>query len=111
MKTHSAVHRLRLVSVPEAISFLLLLTFGSALKRLSDGDIDLVMPLGLLHGVLFIGYVVLWVLAWRSADWGKGRAAWYFVLAVLPTGGFFADRMLREEERRSEHADPAGAVA
>ncbi|MFG3253080.1 DUF3817 domain-containing protein [Streptomyces sp. NPDC048172] len=94
-KAVSALRRLRLSSVPEAISFLLLLVC-SVLKRTTD--FNAVPVMGAIHGVLFILYVIFWADAWNRIKWPFGRAALYFVLSVLPTGGFFADRMLRKEE-------------
>ncbi|MGC0329465.1 integral membrane protein [Streptomyces sp. SAI-170] len=94
IKTASALRRLRLVSTPEAVSFLLLLTC-SVLKRTTE--FDAVFPMGLIHGLLFVLYVIFWADAWNRAKWSFGTAALYFVLSVLPTGGFFADRKLRRE--------------
>ncbi|NUP36988.1 MAG: DUF3817 domain-containing protein [Streptomyces sp.] len=94
LKTAGALRRLRLISAPEAVSFLLLLVC-SVLKRTTD--FNAVPVMGRVHGVLFIGYVVLWALAWRSAGWGWKRAGWLFLLSVLPTGGFFAERTLARE--------------
>nr|WP_203672831.1 MULTISPECIES: DUF3817 domain-containing protein [unclassified Streptomyces] len=88
------MRRLRLVSAPEAVSFLLLL-LCSILKRTTD--FNAVPVMGMVHGVLFVLYVVLWALAWYRAKWTLGRGALYAVLSVLPTGGFFAERMLRRE--------------
>ncbi|MFE9337217.1 DUF3817 domain-containing protein [Streptomyces sp. NPDC007063] len=94
-KSVSALRRLRLTSVPEGVSFLLLLVC-SVLKRTTD--FNAVPVMGAVHGILFILYVLFWVDAWNRIKWPFGRAALYFVLAVLPTGGFFADKMLRKEE-------------
>ncbi|MET7638514.1 DUF3817 domain-containing protein [Streptomyces sp. NPDC005438] len=91
----SALRRLRLVSAPEAISFLLLLVC-SVLKRTTD--FNAVPVMGAVHGVLFVIYVLFWLDAWKQVKWPLGTSALYFVLSVLPTGGFFADRMLRREE-------------
>ncbi len=41
--------------------------------------------------------MVFWVDAWNRAKWSLKTAALYFVLSVLPTGGFFAERKLRRE--------------
>jgi integral membrane protein len=94
-KSVSALRRLRLVSTPEAISFLVLLGC-SVLKRTSD--FNAVPVMGAVHGLLFLMYVLFWADAWNRVRWGLGRSALIFVLAVLPTGGFFADRVLRREE-------------
>ncbi|MEU4149599.1 DUF3817 domain-containing protein [Streptomyces sp. NPDC026659] len=94
LKTASAIRRLRLVSAPEAVSFLILL-LCSVLKRTTD--FNAVPVMGAVHGVLFILYVLFWIDAWNRAKWSFGTAALYFVLSVLPTGGFFAERRLRRE--------------
>lgn len=94
IKTATALRRLRLVSAPEAVSFLVLLVC-SVLKRTTD--FNAVPVMGAVHGVLFILYVIFWADAWNRAKWDKKTGALYFVLSVLPTGGFFAERRLRRE--------------
>lgn len=94
LKTASALRRLRLVSAPEAVSFLLLLVC-SVLKRTTD--FNAVPVMGMVHGVLFVLYVIFWADAWNRTKWSFGPAALYFVLSVLPTGGFFAERKLKRE--------------
>ena len=94
IKTATAIRRLRLVSAPEAVSFLLLLVC-SVLKRTTE--FNAVFPMGLIHGFLFILYVIFWADSWNRTKWDKKTAALYFALSVLPTGGFFADRKLRRE--------------
>lgn len=92
----SALRKLRAVSAPEAVSFLVLLVC-SVLKRTTD--VNLVMPFGMLHGILFILYVLFWTDARKKAGWPARTAVWFLVMSVLPTGGFFADRALRRAER------------
>ncbi|MFD7790569.1 DUF3817 domain-containing protein [Streptomyces sp. NPDC059759] len=104
IKTATALRRLRLVSAPEAVSFLLLLVC-SVLKRTTD--FNAVPVMGAIHGVLFVLYVVFWVFAWYRARWSVGVAALYFVLSVLPTGGFFAERKLKHEAENAVIASRA----
>ncbi|MEE1927462.1 DUF3817 domain-containing protein [Streptomyces sp. TRM 70351] len=98
LKTASALRRLRLVSTPEAVSFLLLLV-ASVLKRTTD--FNAVPVMGAIHGALFVIYGLFWADAWNRTRWPLGRAALYFVLAVLPFGGFYADKLLRRESEAS----------
>lgn len=107
-KTASALRRLRLVSAPEAVSFLLLLV-GSVLRRTTD--FDPVPVLGALHGLLFVVYAVLWLDAWQRVRWSVKTAAWYFLMAVVPFGGFFAERRLRREEQAGTGDGDGGASA
>ncbi|UNO39890.1 DUF3817 domain-containing protein [Streptomyces sp. MST-110588] len=98
IKTATALHRLRLASIPEALSFPALLIFGTGFRLALDYD-KLVMPLGIIHGVLFIIYVVLLLDVWNRAKWPFKRVALFFLLAVLPFGGLFGDRILKREEQ------------
>ncbi|MFJ2610310.1 DUF3817 domain-containing protein [Streptomyces sp. NPDC091279] len=110
IKTATALRRLRLVSAPEAVSFLLLLVC-SVLKRTTD--FNAVPVMGMVHGVLFILYVIFWADAWNRTKWNAKTAALYFVLSVLPTGGFFAERKLKraaEDEVIASRARQEGVV-
>ncbi|WP_053689447.1 DUF3817 domain-containing protein [Streptomyces sp. WM6372] len=100
IKTASALHRLRLISVPEALSFPALLIFGSVLSRISDIDY-LMMPLGILHGILFVIYAVFLLDVWNKAKWPVKKVALFFLLALLPFGGLYGDKMLKREEADS----------
>jgi integral membrane protein len=104
IKTATALRRLRLVSAPEAVSFLLLLVC-SVLKRTTD--FNAVPVMGMVHGVLFILYVLFWADAWNRTKWGAKTAAFYFILSVLPTGGFFAERRLKREAENAVIASRA----
>lgn len=104
IKTATALHRLRLISVPEALSFPALILFGSVLSRVSDIDF-LLMPLGVLHGILFTVYAVFLLDVWMKAKWPFKRVALFFLLAVLPFGGLFGDKLLKRYE------DEGAAVA
>lgn len=92
LRTASSLRRLRLVSAPEAVSFLVLLVC-SVLKRTTD--FNAVPVMGAVHGVLYILYMLFWLDAWTRTRWPLSTGAWYALMAVLPTGGFFADRRLR----------------
>jgi integral membrane protein len=110
IKTATAIRRLRLVSAPEAVSFLILLVC-SVLKRTTD--FNAVPVMGAIHGVLFILYVIFWADAWNRTKWPLKTGLFYFVLSVLPTGGFFAERRLKraaEDEVIAARARKEGVV-
>jgi integral membrane protein len=107
-KVVSALRRLRLVSAPEAVSFLLLLV-APVLKRTTE--FNAVPVLGAVHGVLFIGYVLCWLDAWRRVSWPLRTAAWYLLMSVLPAGGLFAERRLRGGTRGGVESEADAGVA
>ncbi|MFH9724242.1 DUF3817 domain-containing protein [Streptomyces sp. NPDC017254] len=106
IKTASSLHRLRLVSAPEAVSFLLLLVC-SVLKRTTE--FNAVPVMGAIHGVLFILYVLFWLDAWNRTKWSFGTAAVYFLCSVVPLGGFYAERRLKREAEDAVIASRARA--
>ncbi|WP_374775868.1 DUF3817 domain-containing protein [Streptomyces sp. NBC_01310] len=110
IKTASALHRLRLVSVPEALSFPALLIFGSLLSRVSDIDY-LLLPLGAIHGILFVIYVLFLLDVWNKAKWPFKKVALFFVLAMVPFGGLYGDKLLKRDEGDSVIAARAREAA
>ncbi|MBD9731272.1 DUF3817 domain-containing protein [Streptomyces sp. H28] len=94
LKTAAALRRLRLVSGPEAISFLVLLVC-SVLKRTTD--FNAVPVMGAVHGILVVLYLVFWADAWNRAKWSLKTAGFYLLMSVLPAGGFVAERRLKRE--------------
>ncbi|MER6251311.1 DUF3817 domain-containing protein [Streptomyces sp. NPDC001584] len=110
IKTASALHRLRLVSVPEALSFPALLIFGSLLSRVSDIDY-LMMPLGVIHGILFVLYAVFLLDVWNKAKWPFKKVLLFFVLALVPFGGLYGDKLLKRDEGDSVIAARAREAA
>ncbi|MFG2619402.1 DUF3817 domain-containing protein [Streptomyces sp. NPDC048507] len=110
IKTASALHRLRLISVPEALSFPALLIFGSLLKRTTDIDY-LMMPLGILHGILFVIYALFLLDVWNKAKWPLKKVALFFLLALVPFGGLYGDKLLKRDETDSVIAARARQAA
>ncbi|SEC47089.1 DUF3817 domain-containing protein [Streptomyces sp. TLI_105] len=106
IKTATALHRLRLISVPEALSFPALLIFGSLLSRISDIDF-LMLPLGIIHGVLFVLYAVLLLDVWSKTKWPFKRVAFFFLLSLLPFGGLYGDKVLKRYESEAVIASRA----
>lgn len=100
LKTASAIRRLRLISVPEGISWIVL-AVCTVIKYTVASGFDVAPVLGPIHGVLFILYVLFWLDAWNRTKWDKGTAALYFAYSIIPGGGFIAERRLR---RASEDA-------
>jgi integral membrane protein len=92
---NSAVHRLRLVSMPEGLSFLLLL-LCVVLK--STTSFNGVPVLGMVHGILWTFYMLFALIAWYRQRWSFWRAVWVMALSVLPLGGFYAERLMAKEE-------------
>lgn len=100
------VFRYRMLTLAEGWSFVLLLVFGSLLSRVSD--IDLVMPLGMLHGALFVLLVLGTFLIRGRLGWGFGTTFVALVCSVLPLAPFVFHRVKKAEFLAAERtAQPA----
>jgi integral membrane protein len=84
------------VSLAEGVTFLLLLCVAMPLKYAANLPIA-VMIMGTVHGLLFIAYVVLALDGRAQLGWTAKRFLWVLIMAVLPTGAFFAERSVKAE--------------
>ena len=89
----SLLGRLRIVGFLEGLSFLLLLGVGMPLKYLM-GEPQMVRGLGMAHGLLFVIYITLVIIASIKHSWSAQKALLALVLALLPCSTFWADRNL-----------------
>ncbi|OGX91895.1 DUF3817 domain-containing protein [Hymenobacter coccineus] len=85
--------RLRAISILEGASLLLLLGVAMPLKYLAH-EPAAVRVVGLMHGVLFVAYVLLLLQNTVERRWSVGKFGLGLVLSVLPFGAFYAERRL-----------------
>ena len=100
--------RLRLVGRLEAISFLLLLGVAMPLKYFAGAPIATKI-VGWPHGVLFLGYCVLVLLARRRYRFSLALTGGLLLAALLPFGPFVAERELEGVEPRTDGRTDGGA--
>ncbi len=81
----------RIISYLEGISYLLLLFVGVPLKYFGGNDI-LVKLLGMPHGLLFIGYVLLAFFIKPQFNWSNKDFLVILIASVIPFGTFFVDK-------------------
>ena len=93
----TSVGRLRLITLIEGVSFLLLLFIAMPLKY-AAGMPMAVKYTGWAHGVLFIGVCLALVDVLANTKWPFSRALMVFVAALIPFGPFVIDRKLRHLE-------------
>jgi len=91
----TAVGRFRVISIAEGCSFLLLLVFGSLLSRISD--VNLVMPLGVLHAVMFILYLLALMDVRAKLSWDNRTTLLAFIAAIPPFGPFVFDHKMKHK--------------
>ena len=94
--------RLRIVSLLEGISYLMLFGISMPLKYMAD------MPgpnkvIGMAHGLLFVLYILLVIMVKIEHDWGMKKTFLALLASIVPFGTFWADKKLyRESEGEAE---------
>ena len=89
----TSLGRLRLVSIFEGLSLLVLLGIAMPLKYLLHQP-EAVRIVGLMHGVLFVSYVLLLVQNAIEQRWPLRKVGLGLLLSVVPFGAFYAERQL-----------------
>jgi integral membrane protein len=97
-KLNKKLSWLRKAGIAEGISFLVLLCIAMPLKYFLQQPIA-VTVVGWMHGILFVAFLLL---AWEYKTDQNKSLKWFglaFLAAWVPTGTFFFDRKLKEEEK------------
>ncbi|RZK62829.1 MAG: DUF3817 domain-containing protein [Hymenobacter sp.] len=89
--------RLRVVSILEGVSLLALLGIAMPLKYLAHQPAA-VRVVGMLHGVLFVSYVLLLAQTAIERRWPLAKAGLGLLLSVVPFGAFYAERRLFQDQ-------------
>ncbi|MGB5363453.1 MAG: DUF3817 domain-containing protein [Aureibaculum sp.] len=80
----------RVIGLLEGISYLLLLFIAVPIKYVVGNEFY-VKLLGMPHGILFIGYIILAIILKYELDW-RNKMFWIILAAsVIPFGTFYID--------------------
>lgn len=101
MNFKTELGRLRLAGLAEGLSFILLLFVAMPLKY-AAGMPQFVRVVGMIHGILFIAYLIALAQAHVIYGWAIGRSFLLFLSTLVPFGTFLADaKILQPAERES----------
>lgn len=84
------IGRLRIVAFIEGVSFLVILFITMPLKY----GFDMPQPnkiIGMLHGVLFLAYILVVIQARETYRWNLKTTALALLASIVPFGTFWAD--------------------
>lgn len=81
----------RLVAVLEGISYILLLFIATPIKYLYEEPLY-VKLLGMPHGLLFIGYIILAFMFKNEAQWSQPQFGSVLLASIIPFGTFYIDK-------------------
>jgi integral membrane protein len=96
----TAVGRLRAIGFLEGCSFLILLLIAMPIKYIGKNP-EPVNVIGMLHGGLFILYVIALLGAWAKERWPFRTAFFGGLASVVPLGPFIFDRWLAKTHPES----------
>lgn len=98
MNLKSNIGRLRILALLEGISAIAL-TLVTLSKYILDAYIhEINYSIGMAHGLLFVIYVVLMLIAAREKRWGVMTIGWSFLASIIPGGTFVADHKIFKKE-------------
>ncbi len=81
----------RITALLEGISYILLLFIATPIKYLLD-DPQYVKLLGMPHGLLFMGYIIIAFMIKKEMSWTNKQFGTILVASIIPFGTFYIDR-------------------
>ncbi|MBA3705077.1 MAG: DUF3817 domain-containing protein [Bacteroidetes bacterium] len=93
----TAFRKLQLTGYAEGISYILLLGIAMPLKYMA-GIPEFVRVTGMIHGILFLLYIVVLINAAIAYRWSIKKIAIGFIASLIPFGPFYLDKMLHVEK-------------
>ncbi len=99
----TTLQSLRVLALWEGVSFLLILFVTMPLKYMADMPAPN-MVVGMAHGVLFIGYIALVILARSEYGFSLKETFWSLVASVVPFGTFIADSKIFKPKQQLQKA-------
>ena len=88
------IKQFRIVAFLEGWSFLILLFVAMPLKYMM-GILIATKVVGMLHGVLFIWFIVALFGVSGEQKWGFKFSIFAFIASIIPFGTFFLDKKLK----------------
>lgn len=87
----SFINIFRLVAFLEGVSYILLLFIATPVKYYFDNP-QYVKLLGMPHGLLFMGYVILAFMLKKDLNWNNKIFSTVLLASIIPFGTFYIDR-------------------
>lgn len=83
----------KIVGVLEGISYLALFANMLIVKNMNlDLYKSLLFPIGMAHGVLFIGYIILAIMLKMEENWDWKKFFIIAIASVIPLGTFYIEK-------------------
>lgn len=83
----------KITAILEGISYLVLFSNMLFIKPTNLALYKtLLYPIGMSHGILFIGYIILAILLKKSQKWDIKNFAVILIASLIPLGTFYVDK-------------------
>ena len=93
----NSVKKFGIINSVEGYSYLLLLFVAMPMKYMM-GIALATKIVGMIHGILFILFMYLLVVAWQDAKWSIKETIIFFIASLIPFGTFFTKKKIRSYE-------------
>ncbi|WP_419764554.1 MAG: DUF3817 domain-containing protein [Arcobacter sp.] len=91
----TALHRFRIISYIEGLSYLTLLFIAMPIKYLGDNPYP-VKIIGMAHGILFILFMIFLFESMRKYSWENRFSIRLFIYSLLPFGSFVIEKKIKK---------------
>ena len=90
-KMNISIQTFRVISLLEALSFIVLLLIAMPVKYLL-GNPELVRVVGMAHGILFVLYILGTFVFKNTLNWSNQVLGVVILCSIIPLGPFYVDR-------------------
>lgn len=97
----NVLQRFRTIGFIEGLSYLTLLFIAMPLKYFFAYPLA-VKVVGMAHGILFIAYIILLLMAATKYKWDLKYQAILLIASLVPFGTFFTDKKLKELQEEEQ---------
>ena len=98
---NDTIGQFRIIGFIEGISYLVLLFIAMPLKYMM-GIAIATKIVGMIHGVLFIAFLILLMQAAQKHNFSSKDSIIFFIASLIPFGTFYTDKRLGELEENIE---------
>lgn len=93
----SELKKFRRINKIEGLSYLFLLFVAMPLKYMGGFPIATKIA-GMIHGVLFIGFVYQLIIATEEVPFSKKEALIFFIASIIPFGSFYLEAQFKKRD-------------
>lgn len=91
----TALHRFRIISYIEGLSYLTLLFIAMPIKYIGENPYP-VKIIGMAHGILFILFMIFLFESLRKYSWENRFSARLFIYSIIPFGSFIIEKKIKK---------------